>query len=343
VQGERYRSLDAMRGIAAILVVLYHAEALFHLGGWSPPLAFLAVDLFFCLSGFVLAKSYDGRLAAGLSPLAFMRLRVRRLFPLYLLGWASALVAAAATGALQPTAVTVATGVLNGLMLPGVDRMFPTNPPAWSLFFELWVANLLFAAAWRLLHGWKLGVCVAAGLLCYLVAQRHFHDMNIGFEWSSAWGGFARVLFSFFAGVGVARFHGRHPGRVRLPAIVLLAILVGVLSFSLSGQLRQIQQILCVVLIFPLLIYLGADATERRPKLGAVLGDASYAMYVLHWPALVAATWLLGSAGFTTTGLAVQLSLTAAILLAALMIHHRYDTPARHHLAVRSTRRNTAG
>ena len=327
-----------MRGTAALIVVLYHADALFHLGGWSPPLAFLAVDLFFCLSGFVLAKSYDGRLAGGLSPLDFMRLRIQRLFPLYLLAWALGLAASFAAGTLSPTAGTAATSGLNALMLPGIDQMFPNNPPAWSLFFELWVANSIFALFWRHLHGLRLYALVLTAFVGFIVAERHFHDFNLGFDWSTFGGGLARVMFSFFAGVWLARYQSQHPSRVRFPTIVLLAALFGVLAFSLTGQLRQIQQVVCVTIFFPMIIYLGASAKERRPEVGQLLGDASYALYVLHWPALVIATVLLGSVSADLTGLVLQLSLTLTILIAALILHLRYDMPVRHSLALRRQR-----
>jgi len=76
--GRRYEALDGLRGVAAVAVMLYH------IGGWTgrPWLAahgYLAVDFFFCLSGFVLAHAY-GRREIGW--LGYMRARLIRLWPL---------------------------------------------------------------------------------------------------------------------------------------------------------------------------------------------------------------------------------------------------------------------
>src|SRR5215210_2241655 len=81
-----YHSLNGLRGLAALIVVLFHAAAL--IGTQLAPGGYLAVDLFFILSGFVIAHAYDHRFAEGLGPLAFIRYRIIRFYPLYLLGLA---------------------------------------------------------------------------------------------------------------------------------------------------------------------------------------------------------------------------------------------------------------
>ncbi|RWH17217.1 acyltransferase family protein, partial [Mesorhizobium sp.] len=77
--GARLYGLDALRGVAALAVALHHFAHAYHL----PPLPinpFLAVDLFFILSGFVMARTYEGRLRNGLTTVRFIGLRYRRLF-----------------------------------------------------------------------------------------------------------------------------------------------------------------------------------------------------------------------------------------------------------------------
>jgi peptidoglycan/LPS O-acetylase OafA/YrhL len=61
----RYEFLDGLRGVAAIVVMLMHFLSPL---GWEAgivPHAHLAVDFFFCLSGFVLTHAYGGMLASG--------------------------------------------------------------------------------------------------------------------------------------------------------------------------------------------------------------------------------------------------------------------------------------
>src|ERR1039458_3367376 len=80
----RFHLLDAMRGIAAILVVLYHIPSIFK-HTLDFPNSILAVDFFFCLSGFVIAFSYEQRLRDHLNFRDFMVVRLTRLYPLFAL------------------------------------------------------------------------------------------------------------------------------------------------------------------------------------------------------------------------------------------------------------------
>src|ERR1700761_6040207 len=79
-----FETLNAMRGIAAIGVVLFHGRALWH--GAVAPHGYLAVDIFFMLSGFVIAHAYEERLRLGLSVAEFAKIRIIRFYPLYALG-----------------------------------------------------------------------------------------------------------------------------------------------------------------------------------------------------------------------------------------------------------------
>jgi len=329
----RYRTLDMLRGVAAVTVVLYHEADAYRFGGWRPGFSFLAVDLFFCLSGFVIARSNDRRFAAGLTVGAFMSRRLYRLAPLHLLGWLLALltllIPSVREGAGGPSlAPTLAT---NLLLLPGaLPVLFPLNPPGWSLFQELWVANLLYALLWHRLRPAILGLLVVLATGGLLFAARFYHGANVGFEYASAGGGFARALFSFFVGVALARLHSHRPARFQVPAIWLCAALVALLSLPISGRPATAYQLFCIVVGFPALIYWGASARERRPAIGIALGEASYAAYVTHWPllAFVAWGWRTGLIG-AGPGPVLQLTVAAAIIAASFSVHHLLDQPIR--------------
>ena len=81
-----FYGLDALRGIAAAVVVTRHAPALFGIGLF--PNSSLGVDLFFVMSGFVIAHAYDQRIEKGLNWRQFLVIRAIRLYPLDLLGTA---------------------------------------------------------------------------------------------------------------------------------------------------------------------------------------------------------------------------------------------------------------
>ena len=139
--------------------------------------SYLAVDLFFVLSGFVLEHAYGRRFREGMSVGTFMLARLQRLYPLYALAFILALpflFAQLVNGALGP-AQAVIEFLCGALMLPTPNfahpqaDLYPLNFAAWSLFFEL-LANLLFAAFGRRLHTksliWLVGGCAVALVAC---------------------------------------------------------------------------------------------------------------------------------------------------------------------------------
>src|SRR5258708_7908558 len=87
MQARAYPGLDALRGIAALLVVLFHFRGNF-LGFNNYPSGdgYLAVDVFFVLSGFVLSHAYLSRFARGMTVWQFVKIRLIRLYPLYFIG-----------------------------------------------------------------------------------------------------------------------------------------------------------------------------------------------------------------------------------------------------------------
>ncbi len=201
----KFRTLDGIRGVAALLVVMRHADPYFK--GLPRTESYLAVDLFFVLSGFVLAYSYQARLDAGMTAIRFMRLRLIRLYPLYALGLAIAVAAVvfeAFCGVAPPAWIEVAT-LLAAFMLPSPvygapAGIFPLNGPSWSLFFEL-AANAVMGAGWRVLSNRVLVVaCVVFGASLAAVTI-NLRSANFGDLWITFPVGFGRACFSFFAGV----------------------------------------------------------------------------------------------------------------------------------------------
>jgi len=86
-QRQHYLTLDALRGIAALAVMIYHQQRAAVMGH-----GYLAVDFFFILSGFVIAKAYERKLLSDMSFARFALVRIARLYPLLI---AATLVASA--------------------------------------------------------------------------------------------------------------------------------------------------------------------------------------------------------------------------------------------------------
>jgi peptidoglycan/LPS O-acetylase OafA/YrhL len=139
-QDKHYAALDGLRGFAAVSVVI------FHIGHWldMPSLAAnagLAVDVFFCLSGYVLSLAYGKRLGKTHSSFDFFCLRLIRLMPLIVLGTIISAAYAAFRAHIKHkelTAATLGTAFILGILnvpfsaLPrasGARRYFPSLFP----------------------------------------------------------------------------------------------------------------------------------------------------------------------------------------------------------------------
>lgn len=342
----RYSTLDGMRGIAAIAVATLHIPHF--TGNWHLANSFLAVDLFFVLSGFVLAKVYEPRFAADMGALAFLKQRFIRLFPFYALGTAlGVLVAIAALRfggsglKVEWSAPMLATSLpLSALMVPTPplwpnDLLYPLNTVLWSIFFEL-VANLVYALTWPVVRSTRALLLVTGGLaliLCGFVAAGI--SLDGGFNWGSFGVGTARVGFSFFAGVILARLASKRSENAGL-ALALVAALP--LLLALDGG--PIYQLGCIILAFPTLV---AAASRIEPSRTAaswfeVLGLCSYPMYALHKPVYQLTLGALVKAfPVAPQLLAPWIALVFLVLLAAACyaLSAVYDVPLRRWLSGR--------
>lgn len=148
--GREVRYIDAIRGLAALGIVVYHAASEGNLGingAWRAVAANLnvGVALFFVLSGYLLYRPFVRARAVGSSGpnrRDFYRNRAMRIFPAY---W----VALTALSALGLVTLTVSTAVPDYLLLQVWDQRMGAITPAWTLCNEVaFYAVLPFAAAW---------------------------------------------------------------------------------------------------------------------------------------------------------------------------------------------------
>lgn len=203
-----FLTLDGLRGLAAIAVALLHGWLLFGGPITEIPLerANLAVDLFFLMSGVVIAHAYDRRIAGSMTPGAFMRARIIRLYPLYILGAlfgmarvASDVLSQGATGEWTQANFLLAV-VCNVFMLPakvGMEpALYPFNPPSWSLFQEL-IVNFAYVLAFPLLTNKRLLAIVIVSGLGFAFVSIGLGLLNPGHYWSNVLAGLPRVFFSF--------------------------------------------------------------------------------------------------------------------------------------------------
>jgi len=292
-----FATLDAIRGVAAILVMMRHVP---YFTGFQE--SYLAVDVFFLLSGVVIANAYEQRLLQGLSIRRFTLMRVVRIYPLYLLGCALMLLALYRDGTpglpdWQPWLTIV---VLAGLLLPNLagDPPFPLNHPAWSLFFEM-AANLFYAAIVRWLSTRRLLVLIGASALGLGFTLLKSGQTNLDLGWSCATlrYGVARVGYSFFAGILLYRCFVSYGGRAvdflsnrkqiaQSLSWLIVALIAAILTAGPAPAWQPWFDFLAVTAVFPPLIYLALclPAHGYGAPLARWLGAVSYPIYALHVP-----------------------------------------------------------
>lgn len=336
--------LDGLRGVAALCVVLFHfTEGLCNHSGLGFCHGFLAVDFFFCLSGFVLGYAYDDRIALmGLIP--FLRTRLIRLHPMVIFGAVLGLLAFL----VHPIGITLGdthgrlalTLVASMLLIPysalqkhGGD-LFLLNPPSWSLFWE-YTVNLLFGLAFHQVRRRALVILtlVAAVILC--LAGRHAGNLSGGWNAENFAEGGARVAFSFCAGLLVFRMNWRLRTPLGFPGLSLLLILAFALPYAPGAWMREAAVIL---LGFPLLVAMGAGATAspRIERLCRFSGDLSYPLYMTHYAVVRVWGAFVEHHKLSLPGLwfSMALGVLAAIALGWLTLKY-FDQPLRTALSPR--------
>lgn len=330
-----FHTIDGLRGLAAAAVVLLHMGMIFP-HAWYPPGAYLAVDLFFGLSGFVLAEAYAARLEAGLPISAFLRERVLRLWPLYTLGLS---IGAAAT-TVKVLCHHAPVSALFSFPLALVyfpwsgsqGELYPLNLPAWSLFYELLV-NTLMAATWRRLSNQALAGLIGCCALGLVAAAWITGSLNAGFTWGGAPIAVARVGFSFFLGILLWRARLRPIG---FSAWVPMTILVVGLVADMAPVPHGAADLLAVFLLFPLIIWLSGSVQPSGPSLPVfkALGAASYAVYTVHEPILQCIASVINK-GFGISLATIPLWDCVAMLIGLFLLSLRLnalDLTVRHYL-----------
>lgn len=329
--GRRYEALDGLRGLAAVGVLLYH------LGGWTyrPWLmahGYLAVDFFFCLSGFVLAHAYGTR---DISWSRFMRARLIRVWPLIALSMvAGALVMIGHRDGIMGCLV------MGLLVLPRIwvgdedsfSPLFPLNPPAWSLFLEL-LASALWFPARRLSTLWLVLVIVVSGGVLIGIAYG-MGGVQTGWDRATYWIGVIRTIFPF--ALGWACYRIQPYLRIGAPAWLLALVLLAVLAMP-PLDYTATYDLVCVAIVFPLIVLLGhRDPQGRGGALCRFSGEISYPLYALHWvlwELLLRAFRALGGKGYPEGFVALAVFL---ILAGAWVALRTYDMPVRRWLKLRA-------
>lgn len=330
-----FEVMDGLRGIAALAVVTFHT----FLNGGPLPNGQLAVDLFFLLSGFVIAYSYDERLCLSMPIRDFMVRRLIRLYPMVFVGALGGILIALIHNKTNhvdayPVRSIAYSGGLSLFVLPYLgnainERAFSFNPPLWSLFFEL-VANVVYAVFARRLSIFVLVAIVISGLTGIVLGG----PLGGGAK-ETILLGFPRVACGFFGGVLLFRLwkSGWLP-KINGNFLILSAALVAIFGIpTLIGG----SAFLPVYAIFLAIMICAIGARRSRfDKYCALLGQLSYPIYLIHWLTLYVFAWLGGKIGLAGPNYPILAAIHfCCVPFMAYFVARFYETPVRLFLTTR--------
>jgi peptidoglycan/LPS O-acetylase OafA/YrhL len=350
-----YLILDGLRGVAAIMVVIFHifeAHATSHLDQIINH-GYLAVDFFFLLSGFVIGYAYDDRwekLTIG----EFFKRRLVRLQPMVVMGMViGAIFFYFQDSTLFPGISDVPVWYMLLIMLigctllpvpPSMDirgwnEMHPLNGPGWSLFFE-YIANILYALFVRKFSKTALTILVviSGAALIHLAVTSPAGDVIGGWSVDATQMriGFSRLMYPFFAGLLLSRVVTIKP--VKNAFLWCSLLLVAVLAMPRIGGsehlwMNGLYDSLCIIFVFPLVVYLGAGGVVHgaaSTKACKFLGDISYPIYITHYPLIYTYTaWVISNKIPIQQAAPVGIGVLAASIIIAYACLKLYDEPVR--------------
>lgn len=331
-----YLILDGLRGVAALLVVIFHLfEARYPVPADNPlHHGYLAVDFFFLLSGFVVGYAYDDRWNR-MSIKEFFKIRLIRLQPLVFLGVFIGAVCFWFDPYSQPVSLLKLTGVMliGFLLVPGPDirgwgETHVLDGPCWSLLQE-YIANIFYALFGRKFNkiGLWIFVVIAAIILTIVAAWRG--DVGTGWSYETIWIATVRMLFPFFAGLLLFRSGKKIKLGFTFPLCsLLLALFFALPTFKFNG----IYEAAVIIFVFPFIVATGAggQVTGKWAKLCKFSADISYPIYITHYPFIYIYTaWVYAKHPSKEQLIPVAIGLFIFFILLAYSSLKLFDEPIR--------------
>lgn len=300
----RFETLDSWRGICALLVAMMHFPASGLLS--DNPLvrnAFLFVDYFFVLSGFVIAHGYAHRLVKGADYARFLVLRIGRIYPLHVavlalfvgfeaLRWAVPALqgdgAAPFSDGHTPMQLLRSLALLNGL---GIEHGLTWNGPSWSISTEMWT-YVVFGLAVVVL-GRRFPLVLAPAILAGPVVLYLWSPVYMDATWHL---GFVRCLYGFSVGALLYRLSASDLLKRRAQAVTdadralrwtafeigaVIAAVVFVAAFA-DGPLGIAAPFVFALVLWVFAVEGGVVSRLLKRPAFLWLGALSYGIYMVH-------------------------------------------------------------
>lgn len=315
---DEYQSIQCLRALAALMVLVYHVGttlSVLHDGPVRPHWLTAGVDIFFVVSGFVMVVATRRRpIGRG----RFLRARMARIVPLY---WVATLLYAALL-VLQRQGAPSLEELLKSLFFifytnPRTGEPTPLLVPGWSLNYEVYFYVMFAAVLWLSV---ARRILVLGAIFAFICMFRPLvpADDALLFRLTSP------HPLEFVAGMALAYAASAAP---RLPAwsgAILIAVAFAGLATIGTGLSR-------VLFFGPFAIAIVAGAVIAEPLfrmavLGPLrrLGDASYSLYLTH-PLVVTLLLPLLAPGTAVAGAAITMAI--ASIAAAFLSYHAFELP----------------
>lgn len=354
----RIDSIQLLRALAATLVVLGHAKGAAFAHELLPadirPLAFsggFGVDLFFAISGFIIVHAGLRMLHEEQPARSFILRRIARIAPLY---WAVTLLALFLTyvggHALPGWQEIAASAAFLPYQRAGLDGFYPVFDLGWTLNYEM-LFYVLFALCMGVSKRWCVSLTIAA--LCVLVL------LGLGLPsrtgplrfWTQP------IILEFGAGMMIATLH--RSGRLHLPVWLRVAFVIvaaalyladplglGLIDTTPNSFVRVAAWGVPGTLLLTAAVAMPIDTNTRWAKAGILLGNASFALYLLHPFAIAFCEHALPyfPMPIQAQGWSLILGSFAAATAVSILAYRHVELPLTRHVTALLTRsnRNTA-
>jgi exopolysaccharide production protein ExoZ len=308
----RYNSVQVLRGLAASAVVIGHSASFTGVPNAVGVLGYAGVDVFFVISGFIICQVATRDRSAW----SFIGRRFWRIFPIYWIVLAFSL-------AINASGISTAAPGMG--WQPSYEYFFLLTtanrfvPPAWTLVFELYfyiavAVILLLARNWfyPVLAIWMLAQAVSAALF----GQTGGPTANI-------------IVLEFGLGCAIAWLVSKDVLKFPIAALTL-----GIIPFAIgdfislqAGHPTFVERFFTFGLGSALIMYALIAFEHRKaltfPRPLIALGDASYSLYLWHWPLIRVAVAL--SLGWITVPLIFAIAFVSYYAMEAPLLRWRFQ------------------
>ena len=290
-------ALTGLRGLAACWVAAYHLhymDPLLARGGTLLHHGYLAVDIFFVLSGFVMALSYKamfGNGTTGRVHAAFLLRRVARIYPLYIAMTGVTLVLGVARGTIVPSVAVAKQLAANVALVQSWGISAPIDGPSWSVSTEV-AAYLVFPALLACVFRTRPMAVLAGVVSIAVVVLASLQPTPAGYPfsrsgpldvpWDRSMWPLLRCVAEFTIGLLAYRVAEAGPRVLSAPAFQVLVPVVAFALLLIPGS----DLVFFVTVPFLLLALLSVRSPFARVLSSApmlMLGRWSYAIYLWHF------------------------------------------------------------